>query len=46
MALKNSWFQAQETGEIGGRDDPSDIALSIFFCFSAARTLVDRDGRP
>ncbi len=27
---------AQETGEIAGGHDPHDIALSIFFCFSAA----------
>ena len=34
--LEQLVVQAQETGEIGVRDDPNDIALSIFFCFSAA----------
>ncbi len=34
--LRDLVVQAQETGEIGVRDDPNDIALSVFFCFSAA----------
>ena len=34
--LEELAVDAQKRGEIANRDDPNDVALSIFFCFSAA----------